>query len=96
MSRATVNPGTDLQTKPVGTKIRQFIIDNFLFGGGEESLEDDASFLEGGIIDSTGILEIVGYIEEEFGIKVEDVEIVPENLDSVNRLALYIGRKVSR
>ncbi len=73
-------------------KIKQFIIDNFLFGE-SNGLEDDTSFLEEGIIDSTGILEVITFIEEEFFIHVDDEELLPENLDSINNLTGYITRK---
>ncbi len=74
-------------------KIRKYIYDNFLFTAKEDALDDDKSFLQNGIIDSTGILEVIGFIEEGFGIKVEDEEIVPANLDSINLISGYITRK---
>jgi len=74
--------------------IKTFIIENFLFGK-TDGLSDTTSFLEEGIIDSTGILELVGFIEEKFGINVEDEELVPENLDSLNNLENYLARKTS-
>lgn len=73
-------------------KVRAFIVDNFLFGEADE-LTDDTSFLDEGIIDSTGILELVNFIEEAFGLTVDDDELVPENLDSINNLKSYITRK---
>lgn len=75
-------------------KIREFIIDNFLFGS-ENGLENDTSFLESGIIDSTGILELVNYIEEEFSISVEDEDLIPENLDSINNVVSYLQLKLA-
>jgi acyl carrier protein len=74
-------------------KIRAFIVENFLFGN-DQKLADDSSFLDEGIIDSTGILELVSFIEEEFNIKVEDDELVPENLDSINNVVAYLERKM--
>ena len=74
-------------------KIREFVIENFLFGS-DDGLEDETSFLESGIIDSTGILELVNFLEEEFEIKVEDEELVPENLDSVINVVNYLQRKL--
>lgn len=74
-------------------KIKKFISENFLFGKEPEGLTDDDSFLEKGIIDSTGVLELVAFIEETFGIKVADDELIPENLDSVNHLMHYISAK---
>ena len=72
--------------------IRDFIVENFLFGEAD-GLEDDASFLENGIIDSTGILELVTYLEDTFGIEVEDEELVPENLDSIVNVVQYLTTK---
>ncbi|HDR16583.1 MAG TPA: acyl carrier protein [Desulfobacteraceae bacterium] len=75
--------------------IRAFIFENFLFDADESALKNDDSFLEKGIIDSTGVLELVEWLEETFGIKIEDEELIPENLDSVNLLAAFIARKKS-
>lgn len=75
--------------------IRSFIFDNFLFDAEDESLKNDTSFLEEGIIDSTGVLELVDWLEEEFSISVEDDELIPENLDSVNLLSAYVSKKMS-
>ena len=74
-------------------KIRAFIIDNFLFGEAN-GLGDDTSFLEEGIIDSTGVLELVEFLEKEFAISVEDEELIPENLDSIDNTAKYLAQKV--
>ncbi|MDY0391256.1 acyl carrier protein [Desulfobulbus oligotrophicus] len=75
--------------------IRAFIVSNFLFDTTETPLENDTSFLEQGIIDSTGVLELVEWLEETFSIKVADEELIPENLDSVHLLAQFVGRKTS-
>lgn len=77
----------------VESKVRQFIIDNFLFGEGADGLKDEESLLEKGLIDSTGILELVSYLQRSFHIKVDDNEIVPENLDSIHSIAGYVRRK---
>ena len=74
-------------------KIRAFILENFLFGN-DQGLNDDTSFLDEGIIDSTGILELVSFLEEEFSISVEDDDILPENLDSIKNVVAYLGRKI--
>ena len=73
--------------------IREFIVENFLFGEAN-GLKDDTSFLEEGIVDSTGILELVTYLEDEFSITVEDEELIPENLDSINNVANYLQSKM--
>lgn len=74
-------------------KIKAFIVEEFLFGK-DDGLDDDASFLENGVIDSTGILVLVSFVEEEFSISVEDEELIPENLDSVNNVVAYVERKI--
>ncbi len=75
-------------------QVRNFIFENFLFDADEEDLKNDASFLDQGIIDSTGVLELVEWLEDTFDITVDDDELIPENLDSVNQLAQFIARKV--
>lgn len=74
-------------------KIRQFILENYLFSSDQSLLSNDDSFLKKGVIDSTGILEVIGYLSEEFGVTVKDEEMIPENLDSVNNLVAFIARK---
>jgi len=78
----------------IRNKIRAFIVENFLFGK-DEGLDDESSFLDEGIIDSTGILELVSFMEEEFHIKVEDEELIPENLDSIKNVVAYLEKKAS-
>lgn len=73
--------------------VKKFILENILFEDDENALDYDDSFLEKGIIDSTGVLEVVSFIEEEFNISVDDDELVPENLDSVNKLAKFVNEK---
>ncbi|MCD4722484.1 MAG: acyl carrier protein [Desulfobacula sp.] len=72
-------------------KIKAFIIENFLFGE-DNDLKDDTSFLEEGIIDSTGVLELVEYLEEEFDIEIDDEDMIPENLDSLNNLEQFLKK----
>ena len=76
------------------SEIRQFIADRFLFGD-DKKLGDDDSLLEAGIIDSTGVLELIGHLEERYGIKVSDDELVPENLDTIAGIAAYLARKTA-
>jgi len=77
----------------VRNELRTFIIDNFLFGKDSFEFSDDDSFIEKGLIDSSGVLELVGFLEETYLIKVRDNELVPENLDSINKLLRYLDRK---
>lgn len=72
--------------------IRAFVVENFLFGQAE-GLADDASFLEEGIIDSTGVMELVAHLEKSYQIKVEDTDLTPENLDSINAVVGFLERK---
>ena len=75
------------------TEIRQFVVENFLFGQSDKQVSDSQSFLESGIIDSTGVLEVVMFLESNFGLKVEDRELLPENIDSVdNQVAFVLGK----
>ena len=74
-------------------KIKEFIVENFLFGE-DSNLKDDTSFLDEGIIDSTGILELVSFLEEEFSITVEDEDLIPENLDSIDNVVSYLEKKI--
>ena len=73
--------------------IREFLRDCFILDGELDALSDDESFLENGIVDSTGVLELVLFAEETFGIEVADHEVIPANFDSVNRLVAYITAK---
>jgi len=73
--------------------VREFVVENFLFGDGQQ-LQDDTSFMESGIIDSTGILELITFLEEKYEIKIEDDELIPENLDNLQNVARFVDRKV--
>jgi acyl carrier protein len=73
-------------------QIKAFISSNFYVPEGV-ALEDGSSLLDQGIVDSTGVLEVVAFLESTFGIKVEDQELLPENLDSIQRLADFVARK---
>lgn len=73
-------------------QIRKFIISNF-YVADPATLSDDASLLDAGIVDSTGVLEIITFLESEVGITVEDSEMLPDNLDSVSRLVAYVQKK---
>lgn len=77
----------------VEQEVKTYILENYLFTDDESQLSTDDSFLEKGILDSTGILEVIFFIEESYGIKVEDEEMIPENLDSVESLVEYVKRK---
>jgi acyl carrier protein len=74
-------------------ELRDFIVENFLFGQSSRFSDTD-SFVKQRIIDSTGVAELISFIEERYGIRVEDDEIVPDNLDSINNLRQFIERKI--
>jgi acyl carrier protein len=76
-------------------QIRTFLAENFPLGADPKDLAGDASLLEAGIIDSTGVLELVDFIEETYGVKVEDEELLPENLDSIQNIVAFLERKRS-
>jgi acyl carrier protein len=73
-------------------EVRQFIVKNF-YVADPASLADDASLLDKGVIDSTGVLEVVAHLESTYGIKVDDAELLPENLDSIARIAAFVEKK---
>ena len=75
------------------SEIRQFVLDDLLLGDTASMLDDGESFLETGTIDSSGVLEVVMFLEHTFQLNVQDRELVPENLDSVNRLVQFVMRK---
>ena len=77
-------------------QIRTYLLDNFLFSENPSDLSDTASFRVTRIIDSMGMMELISFLEAQFQIKVEDAEMVPENLDSVEQLAGYVGRKLEK
>jgi acyl carrier protein len=77
----------------IEAEVRQYVVENLLFGRTEVELGGDTSFLESGIIDSTGVLELVQFLEEKFQVKVEDEDLIPANLDSVNALTRFVENK---
>jgi acyl carrier protein len=75
------------------SEIRQFITDKFLFGDNRQ-LDNNESLLEAGIVDSTGILEIVAHLEAYYGIKVDNDELIPENLDTIASIGIFLEKKI--
>ena len=78
---------------PIKSDIRAFIVENFLFGDESYPLADELSLIEADLVDSTGILEMVAFIEERFAITMADADIVPANLDSIARISAFVARK---
>lgn len=90
-----VQKSVDLWQRPADAeKVRHFLADRFLFDP-EASIDPKSSLMGAGILDSTGAMELVLFLEEQFGIEVADTELVPDNLDSIERIAAYIARKAS-
>ena len=85
---------TNVKQSDVKTKLKEFLISNFLFSEDAVRFSDEDSFLEKGIIDSTGILELIEYLEDTYSIAIEDDELIPENLDSMNNVEAFISRKL--
>lgn len=78
----------------IDKELRRFVIDNFLFGQDDNKFSDEDSFVDEGIIDSTGMLELVAFLEKQYRIKLEDEELIPDNLDSINNLVKFIQKKL--
>lgn len=82
-----------VQTVSVSDVLINFIKENFITGRGKENIDLEQSLIDSGIIDSTGILELVMFLEEKYSITIEDEELIPENLDSVKNLVAFLERK---
>ncbi len=79
--------------KTLEQRLRTIVTETFLVGGEYGELGGDDSFIEQGIIDSTGILQLVEFVEQEFGVKIDDEDLIPDNLDSINRLIAFVDKK---
>lgn len=75
-------------------QLRRYVLENFLFTDDGGALDDDASFLQKGIVDSTGIMEVILFVEEEYRVSVRDDEMVPDNLDSIDNLVTFVQKKL--
>lgn len=73
--------------------IREFLVANYFLGDNPSGLRGDASLIEAGLIDSTGVLELVGFLEERFDVRIMDDELLPENLDSIDNIVAFVNRK---
>jgi len=76
-------------------QVRQYILENFMYTDDESELASDQSLFDTSVIDSTGVLELVGFIEDTFEVKVEDTELVPDNFDSVEKITSYVKQKLA-
>ncbi len=82
-----------MRDEDVLKEVREYVIENFLLGDEDEAFSDSESFLESGLIDSTGILEVISFLEETYRIEIADEEMIPDNLDSVERVARFVVSK---
>lgn len=73
--------------------LRAYILETFMFGASPHELDDDVSLLQSGILDSTGVLELILHLEQQYGVSIDATELMPENLDSINRLLAFLARK---
>jgi acyl carrier protein len=78
----------------LNAELRQFVIDNFMFGKADKHVGDDDSFLELGLIDSTGVMELVAFLEGRYRIKLQDSDLIPDNLDSINKVARFVESRL--
>ncbi|MFA6216051.1 MAG: acyl carrier protein [Candidatus Omnitrophota bacterium] len=90
-----MEPMETLSEADIKKSLKNFIKENFLLGN-DSNLKDDDSFMGKGIVDSTGILEVVSFVEDAFNIKIDDEELLPENLDSINQLGNFIKKKLNK
>lgn len=80
----------------IETQIKDYIAKNLLFSDNGFPYADSVSFLDEGIVDSIGVMELVTFVEENFGVKVDDLDVTPDNFDSVSKMAAYVRRKTGR
>jgi acyl carrier protein len=81
-------------TMQTESKVREFVLKNYLFTSEQSALKSEDSFMKSGIMDSTGILEMIMFLHDEFGVDVMDDEMVPENLDSVQNVVAFVRKKL--
>ena len=81
------------QDASIEQAIREFLATNFFLGDDPAGLAGSASLIEAGVIDSTGVLELVGFLEEHFEVRIQDEELVPENLDTIDNIVQFVTRK---
>lgn len=89
-----MNKNLKFNEKDIKNIITEFILNNFVFNDQNKNIDENLSLYEKGIIDSTGVLELVDFLEEKFEIKIEDEELVPDNLDSIKKIFIFIQRKI--
>jgi acyl carrier protein len=77
----------------IEAQLRKYILQNFMYTDDESRLTRDTSLIDSGVMDSTGVLELVGFIEQQYGFKVDDTELIPENFDSVAKLVAFVESK---
>jgi len=89
-----MNKNQEYNENNIKNIVNQFIKNNFLFNDRKENIDENISLYENRIIDSTGVLEVVDFLEDTFGIKIEDDELVPDNLGSIKKMSKFVQRKI--
>lgn len=77
-------------------KVREFLVQNFLLGKGSAGIKDGDSFLDSGVVDSTGVLEFVNFLQDTWSIETKDEELLPENFDSIDNLTAFVAKKLGK
>ncbi len=88
----TGSPEPSQRMQDVQQRVKQFVVENFYVSDPSE-VGDDTSLIATGLVDSTGMLEVIAFLETEFGIRIRDLEMVPDNLETIGRIASFVGRK---
>jgi acyl carrier protein len=79
----------------IRAQVRQYIMDNFLFDGVTRQIADDASLIERGVVDATGVLELMLFVEDSYGLQVNEADLAPENFDTISAIAHYVARHLA-
>lgn len=88
----TGSPEPSQRMQDVQQRVKQFVVENFYVSDPSE-VGDDTSLITTGLVDSTGMLEVIGFLESEFGIRIRDQEMVPDNLETIGRITAFVGKK---
>ena len=81
-------------TAAIEHAVREFLTDNFPLSGDATELDRDESLIGAGVIDSTGVLEVIGFVEDRYGVEIADEEVLPENLDSIASIGRFVAGKL--
>ena len=88
-------PTQGIDNSSIDSQVRNFLAENFIVDNDGEDLSADESLTQAGVLDSMGVLELIMFIEEQFGVKIPDEDTLPENLDSIERIVNYVSRRLA-